>query len=83
VAHAGSMGARALRAANLDELRTALADARAAQRTHVIVVEVDPEIRVPGYDSWWDVPVAEVSSSPTVRAARKEYERNLKRQSPR
>jgi 3D-(3,5/4)-trihydroxycyclohexane-1,2-dione acylhydrolase (decyclizing) len=81
VAHAGSMGARASRAANLDELRTALADARAADRTHVIVVEVDSDVRVPGYDSWWDVPVAEISSSPTVRAARKEYDQNLKRQS--
>ena len=29
--------------------------------THICVVEVDKEMRVPGYDSWWDVPVAEVS----------------------
>jgi 3D-(3,5/4)-trihydroxycyclohexane-1,2-dione acylhydrolase (decyclizing) len=46
----------------------------------VIVVEVDPEIRVPGYESWWDVPVAEVSASATVRAAREEYERQLVRE---
>ena len=31
----------------------------------------------PDYDSWWDVPVAEVSTSERVRAARKGYEANL------
>ncbi len=46
----------------------------------VIVVEVDPEPAVPGYDSWWDVPVAEVSTSKRVRAARREYEANLARE---
>ncbi len=29
---------------------------------------------VPGYESWWDVPVAEVSELPAVRAARAEYD---------
>ncbi len=46
----------------------------------VIVVEVNPEPSVPDYDSWWDVPVAEVSSSPRVQAARREYEANLARE---
>ena len=40
----------------------------------MIVVEVDPEARVPSYDSWWDVPVAEVSTMPAVQQARAEYE---------
>ena len=73
-AHAESMGAHAVRAISLDELRTALAEARNAQRTTVIVVEIDPANDVPTH-AWWEVPVAEVSSSPAVKQARAEYER--------
>jgi len=51
-----------------------LADAKTADQTSVIVVDTDREVRVPGYDSWWDVAVAEVSESKTVRAARSRYE---------
>jgi 3D-(3,5/4)-trihydroxycyclohexane-1,2-dione acylhydrolase (decyclizing) len=40
----------------------------------VIVVEVDRYEGVPGYESWWDVPVAEVSELPAVRAVRADYE---------
>ena len=36
---------------------------RGAPGVVVIVIPVDRESRVGGYDSWWDVPVAEVSSS--------------------
>ena len=35
---------------------------------------------MPGYDSWWDVPVAEVSESERVRAARERYEVDLRRE---
>ena len=73
VAHAASMGATALRVDSIAELGAALEKARRADRTTVIVVEVDPENRVPGY-GWWDVPVAEVSESATVREARAAYE---------
>ena len=41
-----------------------------ADRTTVIYVAVDPLQGVPGYESWWDVPVAEVSEQPAVQAAR-------------
>lgn len=74
-AHAAGMGAIAQRAETVEELAAALDASRRAARTNVIVVEVDAADRVPGYDSWWDVPVAEVSDSPTVRAAREEYEK--------
>ncbi len=46
----------------------------AATKTTVIVVEVDRYEGVPGYESWWDVPVAEVSELPAVQQARAEYE---------
>ena len=45
-----------------------------------VVVEVNPEPPVPDYESWWDVPVAEVSTSERVRAARLAYEGNLARE---
>jgi 3D-(3,5/4)-trihydroxycyclohexane-1,2-dione acylhydrolase (decyclizing) len=46
----------------------------------VIYVPVDSEKGVPGYESWWDVPVAEVSEQPDVQRARKEWERGKKNQ---
>lgn len=51
------------------DLERALADAKGIVGPVVIVTEVDPAVGVPGYDSWWDVPVAEVSDKPEVRAA--------------
>ena len=63
-ANAASLGARVWRADTLDALREALADARRRTGTSVIVVPVDREARVGGYESWWDVPVAEVSTAP-------------------
>ena len=73
-ANAASLGAEATRVGSVAELREALAQARAATKTTVIVVEVDRYEGVPGYESWWDVPVAEVSELPAVRQARAEYE---------
>jgi 3D-(3,5/4)-trihydroxycyclohexane-1,2-dione acylhydrolase (decyclizing) len=58
----------------LTEFRQALKDAQKADRTAVIVVHTDTSLRVPGYESWWDVAVAEVSSFDSVREARKKYE---------
>ena len=74
VASAAALGARAVRATTRGDLRAGLEEARGADRTTVIVVEVDPEARVPSYGSWWDVPVAEVSTMPSVQQARLEYE---------
>jgi 3D-(3,5/4)-trihydroxycyclohexane-1,2-dione acylhydrolase (decyclizing) len=74
VANARSLGAHAIKAATVAELKEALEKAKALDRTTVIVVETDPTVGVPGYESWWDVAVAEVSELETVRAARTRYE---------
>jgi 3D-(3,5/4)-trihydroxycyclohexane-1,2-dione acylhydrolase (decyclizing) len=80
VANAASLGAAASRVRTLDELGQALIAARASSRTTVTVIEVDRNARVPGYESWWDVPVAEVSEMESVRSAREAYEKRVKRE---
>lgn len=80
VANARSLGANSVKAGTLDELREALQQAKSADRTTVIVVETDLEATVPGYESWWDVAVAEVSTSESVRQARTRYEEARKRE---
>ncbi len=76
-ANARSLGAHVIEARDLPSLREALAEARDQTRTTVVVIETDREERVPGYESWWDVPVAEVSEMESVRAARRAYEAAL------
>jgi len=72
-AHARSLGATVFEAADLPALVEALEQAKVQERTTVVVVETDREARVPGYESWWDVPVAEVSETEEVQAASEEY----------
>jgi 3D-(3,5/4)-trihydroxycyclohexane-1,2-dione acylhydrolase (decyclizing) len=79
-ANAASLGAIVHKPTTTGCLAQALAQARAADRTTVIYVPVDPLRGVPGYDSWWDVPVAEVSDQSTVRAARSAWQSGKKRQ---
>jgi 3D-(3,5/4)-trihydroxycyclohexane-1,2-dione acylhydrolase (decyclizing) len=42
----------------------------------VLAIEVDRYEGVPDYESWWDVPVSEVSTVDSVRAARAAYEKS-------
>jgi 3D-(3,5/4)-trihydroxycyclohexane-1,2-dione acylhydrolase (decyclizing) len=80
VANARSLGAHAIKAANLAEFKQALNEAKASDRTTVVVIETDTSIGVPGYESWWDVAVAEVSAVESVREARTRYEEARKRE---
>jgi 3D-(3,5/4)-trihydroxycyclohexane-1,2-dione acylhydrolase (decyclizing) len=80
VAIACGMGAYAVRVKTNEELVRALAAMRDHDRTSVVVVETDRELRVGGYESWWDVAIAEVSNMPSVRNARAEYEAALKKE---
>jgi 3D-(3,5/4)-trihydroxycyclohexane-1,2-dione acylhydrolase (decyclizing) len=73
--NAEGLGAQVLRARDLEEFRDALVTARSTERTVVIHVPADRYEGVPSYDSWWDVPVSEVSESQPVRQAREAYER--------
>jgi 3D-(3,5/4)-trihydroxycyclohexane-1,2-dione acylhydrolase (decyclizing) len=75
-ANAASLGARVLRTSTIPELRAALSDARGSADGPVVVyIEADRYAGVPSYESWWDVPVAEISEEENVRGAREAYER--------
>lgn len=74
-ANAASLGASSVKVSTRDELKQALLQARKQSRTSVVVVETSVDPRVPGYESWWDVPIAEVSEVESVRVARGNYER--------
>jgi 3D-(3,5/4)-trihydroxycyclohexane-1,2-dione acylhydrolase (decyclizing) len=80
VANAASLGAHATRASSATDLAAALAHARTRSGVSVIVVETDPSVRVGSYDSWWDVPVAEVSTMDSVVAAREAWELAVKKE---
>jgi 3D-(3,5/4)-trihydroxycyclohexane-1,2-dione acylhydrolase (decyclizing) len=79
-ANAASLGACALRARTREELEDALLQMRKMDRTAVVVVETDIAQRVPGYESWWDVEIAEVSAVASVREARRRYEEARKKE---
>lgn len=70
-----SLGAHVLVAKTREEFTQALKDAQTIQNRPVcIVTETDRRARVGGYESWWDVAVAEVSDNPDIQQARQEYE---------
>ena len=72
--NAESLGANVIPAESLDDFRLALEKAKLSDITTVVSINIEFEPRVPGYESWWDVPVAEVSEVKTAQAAYREYE---------
>jgi len=80
VANAASMGAKATRATTIEEFEAKLEAMKGDEGVSVLVVETDLESRVDGYESWWEVPIAEVSTSEAVQAIRKQYEEDVKKE---
>jgi len=76
---AEGLGAHVFRARNIEELRDAIVAAKKIDRTVVIHIAVDRYEGVPSYDSWWEVPVAEVADSDEVKKAREEHDRGVAR----
>lgn len=75
-ANARSLGAHVIEVHSRDELVAALAQAKAAPRDGgpvVIHVETDPRVHAPSSESWWDVPVAQVSSLASTQGASAAY----------
>ncbi|MFP5479115.1 MAG: 3D-(3,5/4)-trihydroxycyclohexane-1,2-dione acylhydrolase (decyclizing) [Alphaproteobacteria bacterium] len=80
VAHARSMGANAVKAANIAELEAAMQAARTATIPTVIVIDTDPAPGTGAGGHWWDVAVPEVSDRKEVNEARKGYETGTRAQ---
>ena len=72
--NAESMGARVWHAANPDEVRQALREARDEARSCVIVAETESHRYLPWSGVWWDAPAAEVTDDPVTRDLRERYE---------
>jgi 3D-(3,5/4)-trihydroxycyclohexane-1,2-dione acylhydrolase (decyclizing) len=79
-AHARAMGATSEKVASIAEFQVAMARAKAADRSYVIVIDTDPAATTEAGGAWWDVAVPEVSDSPTVQQARIAYDTQIKNQ---
>jgi 3D-(3,5/4)-trihydroxycyclohexane-1,2-dione acylhydrolase (decyclizing) len=72
-ANAASLGADVIKVASAAEFGDAVKVAKASDRTTVIHVETDPLIAAPDSESWWDVPVSEVSNLESTQTAYRTY----------
>ena len=79
-ANASSLGAHVIQCETYNEFLTALETAKGMDRTTVIYVQNDRYVGVPGYESWWDVPIAEVSEIASVKEARANYEQAVQKE---
>ncbi|MBS8225534.1 3D-(3,5/4)-trihydroxycyclohexane-1,2-dione acylhydrolase (decyclizing) [Vannielia litorea] len=82
VAHAASMGAHAVKAADIAALEAEIANARGRNIPTVIVIETNPA-EGPGFGDaghWWDVAVPAVSDREGVNAAYASYLENMAQQ---
>jgi 3D-(3,5/4)-trihydroxycyclohexane-1,2-dione acylhydrolase (decyclizing) len=72
-ANAASLGVTVHRATTIAELGAALVEAKSAPGPVLISIETDPLVPAPDSNSWWDVPIAEVSEIDSVTNAREDY----------
>jgi len=77
--NAESWGALGLRAHNAGEFRAAIKEALAAPGPVVVDAKVEAKSMTSGYDSWWRVGTAAVSSNADVEAAAKDVAANVAR----
>jgi 3D-(3,5/4)-trihydroxycyclohexane-1,2-dione acylhydrolase (decyclizing) len=73
-ANAESLGASVIRCRSIADLTEGLKQARDADKLTVVHIETDPLSPVPSSESWWDVPVSEVSTLDSTRSARTAYD---------
>ena len=79
-AHASSLGAQATKVADVAALKAAMAGARAARGTQVIVIDTTPWRTTDDGGAWWEVAIPEVSPRPEVDAARERHVAGKSRQ---
>ncbi|MEO8119353.1 MAG: 3D-(3,5/4)-trihydroxycyclohexane-1,2-dione acylhydrolase (decyclizing) [Rhodoferax sp.] len=71
--HARSMGADAVHVTDVAELKVAMARARAATGTHVLVIDTTHTRSTDDGGCWWEVAIPEVSERREVNEARARY----------
>ncbi|HZX05538.1 3D-(3,5/4)-trihydroxycyclohexane-1,2-dione acylhydrolase (decyclizing) [Kribbella sp.] len=81
-ANVRSFGVDVIDVRSRTELEEAIRTAKAATGPIAIHVTTDPLIGAPDSDSWWDVPVSQVSELQTTQAAAASYEESKKAQRP-
>ncbi|GAC1431057.1 MAG: 3D-(3,5/4)-trihydroxycyclohexane-1,2-dione acylhydrolase (decyclizing) [Ktedonobacteraceae bacterium] len=72
--NARSLGAHVIECTTYEDFVQALKTVQTTDRTSVIYIQNDRYVSIPNYEGWWDVPVAEVSTMPSVQANRAEWE---------
>lgn len=77
--NAESYGCKAYTVTNKEELEKAILDARKETRPVLFDIKVLPKSMTGGYESWWRVGVAEVSTSDTVAKAYQDMRENVAR----
>ncbi len=80
VAHAGSMGAKAVKVANIAALEAELRAAQGSKIPVVIVIDTDPWPSTEAGGAWWDVAVPQVSARKEVQLKHQEYQKNTQNQ---
>ena len=68
--------------AAVTDLTAAVRTAKASDRSTVIHINSDPLVYAPDGEGWWDVPVAQVSTTDATTTARAEYLTQRGRQKP-
>jgi 3D-(3,5/4)-trihydroxycyclohexane-1,2-dione acylhydrolase (decyclizing) len=71
--NARGLGAQVIECSTYDEFTAALAAAKEQPQTTVICIRNDRYVGVGGYETWWDVAPAEVSTMPAVQQARLQW----------
>jgi len=66
----------------IDDLKAAVAAAKASEKATFIHIESDPLLYAPDGEGWWDVPVPEVSNLESTARARAAYESERLAQRP-
>ncbi len=81
-ANAESLGMFVVRTTTVEQFAEAVDAAKASPTSTVIHVETDPLSFAPSSESWWDVPVSEISTLESTQLARKEYVEHKAAQRP-
>jgi 3D-(3,5/4)-trihydroxycyclohexane-1,2-dione acylhydrolase (decyclizing) len=81
-ANVRSLGVEVLEVNSRAELDKAIGTAKAASGPIAIHVKTDPLIGAPASDSWWDVPVSQVSTLDSTQTASAAYEKSKQDQRP-